>query len=285
MTQETLILGLLAETFVHPGCGQSEGAIDLPVSREAATDFPFIAGSGLKGALRDRARTHWPDTAATDNEERELNSVVSKAFGEQEKAGDLLVGDARLLLLPVRSLTGAYKWVTCPLLLERLNRDLKRSGLKGVTTLDERLEQKGFLGSGKDTLYLEERTFNRKGDLPDGITEGLGQLVLHESTRGRLEEQLVILHDDDFVWFARYGLPVHARNLLDDKSKTSDNLWYEETLPPDTLLYSLLGARRGDSVSDVKELLGEHSYLQVGGNETVGQGWFAARILAEENAS
>lgn len=46
-----VILGLLAETFIHSGIGHTEGAIDLPVAREAATDYPYIPGSSLKGAL------------------------------------------------------------------------------------------------------------------------------------------------------------------------------------------------------------------------------------------
>ena len=43
----TAILGLLAETPVHPGSGRSMGVVDLPVAREAATDFPLLVGSGL----------------------------------------------------------------------------------------------------------------------------------------------------------------------------------------------------------------------------------------------
>ena len=30
------------------------GVVDLPVAREAATDYPVLVGSSLKGALRDK---------------------------------------------------------------------------------------------------------------------------------------------------------------------------------------------------------------------------------------
>lgn len=110
------LLGLLAETPIHPGCGRSMGVVDLPVAREAATDYPLIAGSSLKGALRDKAEAVSKDQ-------------VEKRFGRPDQAGDLLVADARLLLLPVRSLTGAYRWLTCPHILERFRRDLARAGL------------------------------------------------------------------------------------------------------------------------------------------------------------
>ena len=46
---KTLLYGLLAETSIHPGAGQSSGFVDLPVAREAATDYPVIVGSSLKG--------------------------------------------------------------------------------------------------------------------------------------------------------------------------------------------------------------------------------------------
>lgn len=87
-----------------------------------------------------------------------------------------------------------------------------------------------------------------------------------------MEKQLAIVHDDDFNYFAKYGLAIHARNHLTE-TKVSNNLWYEESLPPDTLMYSVLTERNNDTLKHIKETLG--NYLQVGGNETVGQGWFA----------
>ncbi|QYJ16485.1 hypothetical protein Rxycam_02318 [Rubrobacter xylanophilus DSM 9941] len=255
------IVGMLAETFVHPGTGQTTGAIDLPVAREAATDYPFIAGSSLKGALLD-------DYRQQDDE------GAKRIFGEQDNAGDLLVSDARLLLLPVRSLTSAFKWVTCPHLLERLERDLKRSGKADAGFNIPAVERKRALAGGSGRLFLEERSFEVMGDVPEDVVEAVGSLIPHKNVRERLEERLTILHDDDFAWFARYGLPVQARNVL-DTNKKSENLWYEETLPPDTLMYSVLAQRNGKNgtLDDVKEKIGD--YLQVGGNETVGQGWFS----------
>jgi len=127
---KSIILALFAETFIHPGTGQSATAIDLPVAREAATDYPFIAGSSLKGALRDKARQMWLSSDDKDSKE------VDDLFGKQENAGNILVSDARLLLLPVRSLNSSYRWLTCPHLLERLHRDTKRAGLNFDFTIN-----------------------------------------------------------------------------------------------------------------------------------------------------
>lgn len=258
------ILGLLAETSIHPGAGQDTGFVDLPVAREAATDYPVIVGSSLKGAILSRARDDGWD------EDRR-----NKVFGKQENAGNLLVSDARLVLLPVRSLTSHYKWVTCPHLLERLERDRKRAGSNGQAVDSTGPDKGQYKGTGPDALYLEEREFKRSGDLPAGIIEQLSLLIAHQETRNRLMEQLVILHNDDFAWFARYGLAINARNVLHDVKKTSRNLWYEETIPPDSLFYCLLAERGEDALNSVRTLFADRPFLQVGGNETVGQGWFA----------
>ena len=49
---KSAMLGLLAETPIHPGAGRGMGVVDLPVAREAATDYPVLVGSSLKGALK-----------------------------------------------------------------------------------------------------------------------------------------------------------------------------------------------------------------------------------------
>lgn len=279
-TMETMILGLLAETFIHPGSGRTGGAIDLPVAREAATDYPYMAGSSLKGALRDRY------------EQKFSKNQSEILFGKQDNAGRILVSDARLLLLPVRSLTGAYKWATCPHLLERYARDRNRCGLNGGSLASEDqfstdvLGPKSYLGAGGSDrkLYLEERGFQHAGELPDGLAELLGELIQHQQTRNRLPGQMVILNHSDFTWFARYGLAVQARNKLKE-NKISDNLWYEESIPPDTLMYAVLAGRQDDTLSEISKAFDGYAYLQAGGNETVGHGWFAVQMLSAKEGS
>jgi CRISPR-associated protein Cmr4 len=273
----TQIVGLLAETSIHPGAGQSSGVIDLPVAREAATDYPFVPGSSVKGALLGLARK----SGKLDAAERDRVFGKAESGNDGGGAGALLISDARLLLLPVRSLSSAYKWVTCPHLLERFARDARRGGNPPATLRCEVSEGNYFSACDGD-LFLEERQFSRGGPLPDKLVETLEILILHEKTRARLASQVVVLHDDDFVWFARYGLAVQARNALDEKKKTSTNLWYEETIPPDALFYSLLAERQGGAIAEVKQLFNNHPYLQIGGNETVGMGWFAVAFPNEK---
>lgn len=226
------ILGLLAETHLHPGAGQSEQAIDLPVARERTTDYPFIPGSGVKGALRDLA-------------ERKLGRAdesIERVYGKADGAGDLLVSDARLLLLPVRCLSRAYLWLTCPYLVERWRRDHERvlGGPVPPLAMPDFGQADGApviycRGGGNQTLFLEERLFRRNGELPQGLVELIAPLIADQAARSRLAAQLALVADDEFGWFARFALPVHAHNVLDD-NKTSINLWYEESLAPDTPL-------------------------------------------------
>lgn len=256
------ILGLLAETPLHPGAGSSAGVIDLPVARESTTDYPVIAGSSMKGALLDRA------------ERAQLNH--RELFGSQDAAGQILISDARLLLLPVRTLSGGpYRWATCPYLLERFRRDWKRAGHEVPWDVPEVAKGKA-LGQGTGTLYLEERQFEWAGAVPAGIVQAIRGLIAHSETAARVDRLLTVLHDEDFAWFARYGLSVNARNVLTPE-KQSENLWYEETLPPDCLFYCLLSERRTGALTEVLSIFDEHPYLQIGGNETVGQGWLAVK--------
>lgn len=266
---ETAMLGLLAESPIHPGAGRGMGVVDLPVAREASTDYPVLVGSSLKGALRDKAET----ISKTEPDKIDM----SRRFGKQDRAGDLLVSDGRLLLLPVRSLTASFRWVTCPHLIERYSRDLARSGLSSRLAVPE-VERGCVLSAGSDSLFLEERQFTIS-EPEAGLAAAVEPLVMHEETRRRLGSRIAVLHDDDFAWFVRYGLSIQARNVLQDGTKKSKNLWYEETLPPDTVMYALVMGRSREAIHALDALFPEGDpYLQAGGNETVGQGWFAVTV-------
>lgn len=266
----TVMLGFLAETPIHPGSGRGMGVVDLPVAREAATDYPVLVGSSLKGALRDKAETI--EAASTEK-------AAEKRFGKPDHAGDLLVSDGRLLLLPVRSLTTSFRWVTCPHLIERYRRDLQRAGLTPQLEVPD-VRKDRVLTSASGNLYLEERQFAGDGEPDRELAAAVKPLILHAETRNRLDSTIAVVHDDDFAWFVRYGLPIQARNVLDDKSKKSRNLWYEETLPPDTIMYALVAGRTDRAAGALTTLFPpDDPYLQVGGNETVGQGWFAVKVV------
>ncbi|MEC4677263.1 MAG: RAMP superfamily CRISPR-associated protein, partial [Nitrospirota bacterium] len=79
----------------------------------------------------------------------------------------------------------------------------------------------------------------------------------------------------------------HISIEKETKTVKGGALWYEETLPPDTLLYVMLLANAARNSGTPPTLSGADvlkkvtdmfpgkgkSYLQIGGNETVGMGW------------
>lgn len=261
--KETM-LGLRTETSMHAGTGQNNGIIDLPIQREVHTDYPCVFGSAVKGAFRAHAeiRAHW-------GKKGKLEDVFGKE--DASHASQIAMTDARLLLLPVRSLTGYYKLVTCPAILNRLQRDLSMLRKEAIFCIPEpKLQQ--LISQQSGALYLEEFKFEQDASLSNGLIS-----VLERFGVNNIASQLVVMGDNDFHWFAKHATAVTPHIAIEDKVKKvvkTGALWYEETLPPDTLLYTMLMGE-DQFVDDVLGMFGKkgHPYVQMGGNETVGMGW------------
>lgn len=285
---EHALLGLIAETSIHAGANKAVGVIDLPIMREAHTDWPCIFGSAVKGALRAKA-------------EQENQKWITDVFGPDTKnasdhAGAVAVGDARLLLMPVRSLSTHFKWVTCPALIQRAIQDAKRLNMEGVDVDFPKLENEQALTFNmKDNLFLEEFYFKaEKYDL-DKLIQWLAQFVVGDFEE-RLKNQLVIVSDDVFSSISRYSTPVTPHIAIDNTKKTvvGGHLWYEETLSPETVLYVTLAAHpsRKDKTRSAEKILADvlsmfpdnKPYLQLGGNETVGMGWCRVKQVEKVGA-
>ncbi len=263
------LLKLQSETYVHPGSGQSSSFVDLPVTRESITDYPFITSSSLKGSFKN----HLENLDAS-------NELIKNLFGEPDKIANFNLSDARLLLLPVRSLTSHYKWITCNYILERLIRDLTRLGRAKELNLVETSkveDQQCLAKTNEKFLFLEEREFVVIPTIDQILIDTLSLFIPEPSLKTRLPNQLVILSDNAFKWFANYGLAINARNVLTE-NKTSDNLWYEETIPPDSIFYSLIFSKDESTMKQFNDIVFNNPYVQTGGNESIGQGWFKIEI-------
>lgn len=280
-----LLLGLHAHTWIHAGSGEKDGVVDLPIQREAHTGWPVIFGSSLKGAMRSQV-------SRTKGERGELSLVTlfgpdslhAGASSDKIHAGALLVSDARLLWLPVRSLTSHTRFVTCPALLRRLLADLQRAGQPQSLVLPKVGELEALIaGNQIGRLYLEEYAFTAR---TESALTPWGALLARfcDLDAQQILSQLTLIHDDLFAHLCQAAIPVHPHIALKaDKSVRDGALWYEEALPPESLFYSLLlltDARDGSglgaaTLKDQAEqaLLGDAPYLQVGGNESTGMGW------------
>lgn len=276
----TAVMGLYTLSPTHVGTGQATGAIDLPIARDAATGFPVLPATSLKGVLRDRFSPD-PQPSQTDRDliiqlfGSELADIGKDSDAGKDSDGDdgglkpgrLAVTEGRLVAYPVRSLSRPFFHVTCPQILEQLLRDLRATGGPApsldLTALDD---LRGALASDKalagKALVLEDLVFAPDTVLaPDGIGAIAaflaGLLPADEAaTRRRLESGLIVIPDADFIALMRSAVPVRARVKLtggkttdkwtnpDTGETESGNLWYEETLPSDCLFVALVGQRR-----------------------------------------
>ena len=287
---------LHALTGVHPGGGTALGVVDLPVQRERHTQWPMIAGSSLKGVLRDSCRQSLGDGA-------DGSDLLHAAFGPEtgnasDFAGALAFTDARLLAFPVRSLRGVFAWVTCPAVLARFARDAKL--LAGSRSLppdppevargQAACPEASDLLIESDQLLLEEFEFRRSG-CDGGIASWLAeQAITDEATADRLRRNLVVLDDNDFTHFARHATEVIARIGLDYETRTARGkaLFYEEFVPPETLFYSVAFATASRSkqitcgAAEMLKVLRDNTppILQIGADQTIGKGLCSVKIAS-----
>ena len=298
MTNQTALLLLTSETPLHAGAGQSVDGIDLPIQREVHTDWPCVYGSAVKGALRAHAeqRMEPKSTAITDLFGPDHGGAQER---DTSHAGALLVGDATLLALPVRSLQSSFKWVTCPQAITRFARTAERLGLALTLPAISQPAPDKAQGQGDAKLFLEEFRFEQSPDACIGaLAKALAPLSGGALDEATLVQRLVVVHDDIFSFLARNATSVQPHIAIDSTSKTVKDgaLWFEETLPPETLLYVPLTAtasrRKGGALTaaqvleQFEQLLpAGKNWLQLGGNETTGMGWCRvgiARASAEQ---
>ena len=309
MFKDASLLFLHAETGMHVGSGQSLGVIDLAIQRERYTDYPVIAASGVKGAVRDWfSRTYAP---SEDKGKKRSHPSVVAAFGPDtenasDHAGAVATTDARLLLFPVRSARGVFAWTTSPTALARLRRDLALADHNDLPRVDAPDNDAHVQGSSKSVVHdaqgvlLEEYAFGfQKDEAVQKLAEWLVRHAVPSSAeyafvRDTLASRLLVLSDNAFRDFVVHSTEVQARvKLGDGKStdvKNGGNLFYQENLPADSLLYAAVLATdsfaKGESgkrasskemLAFVKELDGKR--IQLGGDETIGKGICTAHFL------
>lgn len=267
---------LRALTPLHPGSGSRvSGIVDLPVQREAHTDLPVIYGSSLKGALRS-----WAKARNIGDVERIFGPELGRGH---EGMGKAVFTDAKLLFLPVRSLKGVYGWVTSPFLLQRFARDMKvveeltEKGAVSIELGDIDVSDNQALGTGNNTLR-----FDLDGRdsvvLEDMILEFREKrftfLETFGSLKEELEKRLVIVSHDVFKSLMRRALEIVPHIAINDETGTVDNLWYQENLPAESVLYSI-----AFTSEEMKEKLAGllQGTIHVGGDITTGLGF--AKII------
>lgn len=266
IVKNTRLILLHALTPLHVGTGQAVGTVDLPIAREKATGFPLVPASALKGVLRDEYRARY-------GEEKE-----KRTFGDTDQAGEWVFTDLRLLCLPVRSFFGVFAYVTCPLILERLQRhahifDIAGFEEFGVSVSDTQvaLPQKSALANG-GKVYLEDLNLSAvSSPQAERAAQAIAQKLLPPNEQSLFTERFAVVSNDVFNFLSETATEVVARVRLQDDTKTvvQGGLWYEEAVPAEAIFYGFVGTT--SSNTSLEELEMEEP-LQIGGDATIGRG-------------
>jgi CRISPR-associated protein Cmr4 len=296
MFEKQAAVFLYAVSPVHLGAGSAVGVIDNPIQRERHTQHPSFAGSGIKGAIR-----HGFEALGGKTEH------IERLFGPDSRSGDLYAGavsfgDAQLVAFPVRSLRGGYVYATCPQALARAQRLLSMVGVKvNWPVLDVKeghclIANQSLLSGSK--LHLEAFEYEAKLSEPLGaIAKDLAAKALPSSEAyaffcAKLGQDLVVLSDTDFGYFAENATLVEAHVRINPTTGTADDggLFYTENLPPESILLSPLMAsdtrngkenerlKAAEVLSQINALLSGR-LIQIGGDATTGRGLVVATVV------
>ena len=310
------LLFLHVETPLHAGSGRGLGGVDLPIQRDRVTNYPIVQSSSLKGRLRAFLRDE--KYGGNDNHP-ELLAIFGAAENEEgdrrSYAGAVSVGDAHLLLFPVRSLTGVFAWVTSWDVLARLQRDLCAARIPYDWKLpdDEPAEGRCLVNpdlvnpercavkDDRGNVTLEEFTYTAQ---PSNDVKGIANWLVNNALpspatgeygywKKNLSAHLIILRREDFRDFTQFGTEVstHIKLVPETKTVAGGALWTVESLPTDSLLYAPLtitSSRAQNNhhkdANEIDSLLRElhHKRAQLGGDETTGHGVVMLRFHDKE---
>lgn len=280
------VFHLQALSALHVGSGQGVGIVDLPIARAKATNLPIVAGSALKGVLRDEAK-----------EQLDLDTTAIKTlFGPQDSdpahAGALAFGDANLLVLPIRSFAGTVAYATCSFILRQYQRDLKLNTFS-IPDLEKdkaRVVEDSILYVHQGKIALEDLDIEAHHN---GITEQwankIAEQLYPESVlqfaqwREAFKKRFVILPDNIFSFLADTATEIRTRISVDRDTRVVKEgaLWTEENLPAETILWGVIGIsdsrnkENKQKAIEIAELIPTNKELtiQIGGKHTVGRGF------------
>lgn len=271
------VFHLHALSPVHCGVGQAVGVVDLPIARARASQLPIVPGSSLRGVLRQLVE----DTACVAD--------VMTHFGSPQGTGALAVNDAHLLALPVRCLAGVVSYVTSPFILTRYRQDLERAGCgdsvpqvprpkdgKCLCADDNVNQNNGF-------VVLEDLDLRVESTCIDDWAARIADAVKgsKSSTDSEIKSRVVVVPDEVMSFLAETATEIRARISVDPATSVVKGgaLWYEESLPAETILWGVMGfadpqnkATPACLARSFSELAPTESILQIGGNAGIGSG-------------
>jgi len=265
---------------IHAGSGASTAAVDLPIQRERHTNWPHIQASAVKGAMR----AHYRMMKGTTDD------MIHIIFGSDEQdnwdinkdalKGAISVSDAKLLAFPMRSNIAPFVWITSPAIMRRFFMDLEYTEIDGEgfdpTSLESLGEEEAVAINtemGKKDIIIEDSVVKPKESLKIEAFQKYFPFL----------NRLLCVSDAMFSYCVDHSTEVQTHIKIDAEKgiATKGALRYEELLPADSLLYSVVlfgqsayeiedRAKAETIRNEVKSQIMD--FMQIGGDETLGKG-------------
>jgi CRISPR-associated protein Cmr4 len=274
---------LHALSALHCGTGQSAGIVDLPIARDRATQLPLVPGSSLRGVLREV----FHNDPASQSLETVLFGPRSKGDDDVLHAGALAMGDAHLLLLPIRALAGIVAYATCPFILKRYAKDIENPpSVPQVTDTEARHANQNVNQIGNKVVLEDLDLTPHRCAATEAWATRIAAAIFPEGkpedtdAQTDLKQRFLILSDSVFSFLAETATEIRARIAIDANTGVVKKgaLWYEENLPAETVLwgiYALSDSRakdRQDKAAELAQKIPQRLLLQLGGKAGVGRG-------------
>lgn len=296
------------ETPLHIGSGNEIGVVDLPIQREKHTGFPKMEASGLKGGFR---------AFFEQNNVEKINDFFgSENESVEAKAGGLIFTDGRLLLFPVRAGNAVFRWITCPYVLQRFSRELKRyekndeagyidAMLKEID--DEHLNSGTVYQITKEKVKQKENVFITLGHFSFETKKleieqsknfiSILEMVCNKDDylSQKIRNNIVLVSDELFSYFTEMNTQIDTRICIGDNGVVKEGgLFTEESLPEESILYSFIDEwkkKKEESKENYLQVKNFYSevktrnlkWLQLGGDTTIGKGIVRLEFYSTED--
>ncbi len=245
------------------GNGIGYSIVDLEVERDPVTNEPTMNATGVKGALRD-----WFGKQPGVKEED-----VDYAFGKPGKettqgACKFFAGDLLARPVPVTKGSALYALGTTEALLELFFKKAKQ--LKATS-----FELPKLQGNTGNKLWCGSQNIesvNNYVTYTDGVQNPGNNDLAMKSYRQIFEDSnWVLLKPDQLI---EHPLAVQAHNVLKDGK--SNNLWYEEVVPHESIFGLLIGYpddEKDTGAALLMKKMSENPVVQFGAGASTGEGF------------
>lgn len=302
MYRGKFLLFLRTLTPTHVGLGRGyAGYVDQPIQRDEF-GFPTIWSSSLKGAIKANITGEVRKCLGPDPDELESASM---------KQSRVTFTDAKLLLIPVRVISGVYAYATSLHLLEQFSKYVEALQ-SGEEAMGKKKDRKSFLEEMFESIDKNLLDKLRNGEveaitssknlvrgnylianetpLNAQVVENLGGPLVNlmpDELRDKIKDKLVVVTDANNVSLNLVNKSIivqHRVRLRRDTKTVEHGPWSEEYLPSETILASLVLCRDSSQVQQqeqgslrcdadtIKNELKKIGVLFVGGMETIGKG-------------